>query len=266
MRRGKSEKKDVAAQDASKTSKKDTSMKITLCIPLYNEEKILPGTVKQAKEFMARYGDEGELIFIDDGSTDGSLAILREAEDVRTRVITYTPNRGKGYAVRQGMLMGEGDFIIFTDCDLAYGLEKAAEMADAFFAHPEWDGVIGSRHLGKSGDEGYTFLRKLASRAYLGILKTYGGLKHSDSQCGIKGFSRRVAREIFSLCEMDRFSFDFEAILIARRLGFEIGEYPVTIVNHRESKVNIWRDSTGMLKDLRRIKRRLKKGNIGKNP
>ena len=240
-------------------------MKITLCIPLYNEEKILPDTIGQTKEFMRRYGDEGELIFIDDGSKDASLAILREAEDAHTRVITYSPNRGKGYAVRQGMLAAEGDFVIFTDCDLAYGLEKVAEMADAFFAHPEWDAVIGSRRLEKSGDEGYTLLRKLASRAYLGVLKVYGGLKHSDSQCGIKGFSRACARDTFSLCQMDRFSFDFEAILIAERLGYTVGEHPVTIVNHRESKVNLWKDSMRMLKDLRRIKRRLRKEKIGKN-
>ena len=116
--------------------KKGYDMKITLCIPLYNEEKILPDTIRQTKEFMKRYGDEGELIFIDDGSTDGSLSILREAEDAHTRVVTYTPNRGKGYAVRQGMLTGEGDFVIFTDCDLAYGLEKVAEMADASLPIP----------------------------------------------------------------------------------------------------------------------------------
>lgn len=232
-------------------------MKITLCIPLYNEEKILPNTIRECKEFMSRYGDEGELVFIDDGSKDGSLAILREAEDAHTRVITYSPNRGKGYAVRRGMLEGRGDFIIFTDCDLAYGLEKVAEMADAFFAHPEWDGVIGSRHLEKRGYEGYTFLRKVASKAYLGLLKTYGGLKYSDSQCGIKGFSQKAAREIFALCEMDRFSFDFEAILLSDFLGYRLGEHPVTIINHRESKINLVKDAMRMMKDLRKMKKRL---------
>ena len=233
-------------------------MKITLCIPLYNEEKILPDTIRQCKEFMSRYGEEGELVFIDDGSKDGSLDILRAAEDETTRVITYTPNRGKGYAVRQGMLEGRGDFIIFTDCDLAYGLEKVAEMADAFFAHPEWSGVIGSRHLEKKGYEGYTFVRKVASKAYLGLLKTYGGLRYSDSQCGIKGFSREAAREIFSLCEMDRFSFDFEAILISDFLGYRLGEHPVTIINHRESSIHLVRDSIRMLRDIVKIKKSLK--------
>lgn len=234
-------------------------MRVTLCIPLYNEEKILPDTLRQVKDYMKEaFGEDYEILFIDDGSSDGSLALLEGAADDRTRAISYKPNRGKGYAVRQGMLAGEGDVILFTDCDLAYGLEKVKEMVEALEAHPEWAGLVGSRHLEKNGYEGYTFLRKVASSLYLWVLKVYGGLKLSDSQCGIKAFRREAAREIFSLCQVDRFSFDFEALLLADFLGHKIGEHPVTIINHRESKIHLVRDACRMLKDLRRMKKRLK--------
>ena len=234
-------------------------MKITLCIPLYNEESILEDTMAQVKTYMDKaFGQDYQVLYIDDGSTDRSLEILQAHADERIGYITYTPNRGKGYAVRQGMLQGEGDLILFTDCDLAYGLEKVGEMAEAFFAHPEWDAIVGSRHLSGDGYAGYTFIRKVASSAYLGVLKLYGGLKLSDSQCGIKGFSHAAAREIFARCEMDRFSFDFEAILIGQALGYRFGEHPVTIINHRESKIHLFRDSIRMLRDLRRIKKRVK--------
>ena len=130
---------------------------------------------------------------------------------------------------------------------------------DAFAETPEADLVIGSRNLTEDGYEGYTFIRKLASKVYIKILCFVGGFKLSDSQCGCKAFTRQTVLEIFPRCEVNGFAFDFEAILWATKLGKTIVETPVKIINHRESKVNVWKDTFKMLGDLRKMKSRIRK-------
>jgi dolichyl-phosphate beta-glucosyltransferase len=122
--------------------------------------------------------------------------------------------------------------------------------------------VIGSRNLSKDGYEGYTPIRKLASKTYIKVLCLAGGFKLSDSQCGCKAFTKDAVKKIFTRCEVDRFAFDFEAILWAVKYGMTIHEIPVKIINHRESSVNLVRDTLKMLRDLVKMKRRIKKAKI----
>ena len=235
-------------------------MKVTLCIPAYNEEKILTETAATVRAYMdATFGDDYEVIWIDDGSTDSTPALIESVCDDRFRSVVYTPNRGKGYAVRQGMLAAEGAVVIFTDCDLAYGLDVIKEMVDVFDADPTLDAVVGSRAKHPEGYAGYTFFRKVVSKSYLTLLRIWGGLHLSDSQTGLKGFRRDAAQMIFSRCEIDRFAFDFEAIMLGERMGAKFGEMPVKIVNHRESKIRFFRDARRMMRDISRAKKRIKK-------
>ena len=237
-------------------------MKISLCIPAYNEEKILPETIKTVSEFMREtFVDDYEIIFVSDGSRDRTPDILKAAEGEsggKLRAICYEPNRGKGCAVRTGVLAAEGDIVIFTDCDLAYGCEVVRDFYDRMIAEPGIGMLIGSRAIHPEGYAGYTATRKIVSKTYVKLLSVWGGLRLTDSQSGIKAFRRPIARAIFSRCEVDRFAFDFEAILIADALGVNIGEHPVTIVNHRESTVRIFHDSVEMLRAISRMKKRIK--------
>ena len=235
-------------------------MKISLVIPMYNESSIIEDAVKTFSEYMAARFEDWELIFVDDGSADGcATAVERAAQSQpRIRLCSYTPNRGKGYAVRTGMLAAAGDVVLFTDCDNAYGTEALGRMAD-IFSQSDVDIVVGSRNLSKDGYEGYTWIRKLASKTYIRMIKIAAGFRLSDSQCGIKGFRRAAAQRIFPHCEVDRFAFDLEVLMIANKLGLKIEEMPVKIVNHRESKVNVMRDSLKMLRDVRRMKKRIRK-------
>ncbi|MBQ3507559.1 MAG: glycosyltransferase, partial [Clostridia bacterium] len=162
-------------------------------------------------------------------------------------------------AVRTALLAADGDIIMFTDADLAYGTDVIKQVYDEFAAHPDADMVIGSRNIHKDGYEGYTFIRKLMSKVYIKVLCLVGGFKLSDSQCGCKAFTKQTVLEIFPRCEVNGFAFDFEAILWATKLGKKIVETPVKIINHRESKVNIVKDTFKMLKDLRKMKKRIKK-------
>ena len=148
---------------------------------------------------------------------------------------------------------------MFTDSDLAYGTDVIKKVAEAFEANPDCDLVVGSRNISKDGYEGYTFVRKLVSKTYLKVLKIVGGLKISDSQCGCKAFRGEAAKKIFSNCIVDRFAFDFEALLIAEKCRYKVCEIPVKVINHGDSKVNVLRDTFKMLRDLAKMKKRISK-------
>lgn len=237
-------------------------MKFSLCIPMYNESSIIEDTARQLSAYMQANFDDYEIIFSNDGSKDGCDKIVESLHLPSVRVVGYEQNRGKGYAVRTAMLAAKGDYVMFTDADLAYGTDVIGRVRDAFLAHPEADMVIGSRNLSKDGYEGYTPIRKLASKTYIKVLCLAGGFKLSDSQCGCKAFTKDAVKKIFTRCEVDRFAFDFEAILWAVKYGMTIHEIPVKIINHRESSVNLVRDTLKMLRDLVKMKRRIKKAKI----
>ena len=238
-------------------------MKVSLVIPMYNESSIVNEAVATFSDYMKKTFEDFELIFVDDGSADGCGDVFAKAseEDPRIRLCRYTPNRGKGYAVRTGVLAAQGDLILFTDCDNAYGTDAVGRLADTLI-QTQADIVVGSRNLSKDGYEGYTPIRKLMSKTYIKVIALAAGFKLSDSQCGIKGFRRDIAKKIFSNCEVDRFAFDLEVIMIATKIGAKIAEMPVKIINHRESTVHIVRDSVKMLRDVRRMKKRIKKQDI----
>ena len=229
---------------------------------MYNEISIIRDTAKTLSDYMSANFQDYEIIFADDGSKDGCGKAVEEMNLPCVRVVGYEVNRGKGYAVRTAMLAAEGDYIMFTDADLAYGCDVIKRVYETFEANPEASMVIGSRNLSKDGYEGYTAIRKLASKTYIKVLSIIGGFKLTDSQCGCKAFTGKAAKEIFSRCEVDRFAFDFECILWAVKFGMKIVEMPVKIINHRESKVSVLRDSFKMVRDILKMKKRIKKARI----
>ncbi len=234
-------------------------MKFSLCIPMYNEESIIKESAKTISDYMEANFSDYEIIFSDDGSADSCGEIVKSMDLPCVKVIRNDPNMGKGYAVRMAMLEAVGDVVMFTDADLAYGTDVIGRVRDEFEKNSDMDVLIGSRNISKDGYDGYTFVRKLASKMYIKVLCIAGGLKLSDSQCGCKAFSGEAVKRIFPRCEVNRFAFDFECILWATKYGMKICELPVKVINHRESKVNVLKDSFRMIKDLRKMKKRIKK-------
>lgn len=232
---------------------------ITVIIPMYNESGIIEETAKALSEYMKSTFDEYEILFSDDGSIDGCGDIVKNMELPCVRVISYEKNQGKGAAIRHGVAEAEGDVIMFTDADLAYGTAVIKKAYDAFTDSPDTYVFIGSRNLTKDGYEGYTAIRKLMSRVYIKLLALVGGFRFSDSQCGCKAFRAIAAKEIFSRCQTNGFAFDLEAILWAQELGFSVQEMSVKIINHRESKIRMFRDSVKMMRDAYKIRKRVKK-------
>lgn len=232
-------------------------MKLSLCIPMYNEATIICETAKTLTAYMQANFTDYELLFIDDGSKDGTAQLVKELKLPCTYVLGYGENRGKGCAVRTGMLAATGEIAMFIDADLAYGTQVILQAVEQLKQQPDKAILIGSRVLHPEGYEGYTFLRKLASKLYIKVLNIYGGLKLSDSQCGCKAYRGQAIKEIFSRCETDGFAFDFETILWAQKLGYGITEMPVKVINHRDSKISIVKDTIRMLKELSAMKKRI---------
>ena len=240
-------------------------MKLSVCIPMYNERAICADTARTlsraVKAFCAPKGYDWEILFCDDGSTDGSAEALKGVIAARglshVRCVGYSDNRGKGAAVRTAVLASTGDVVCYTDCDLAYGTDVICEGMERILAGDKI--VLGSRNLREDGYAGYTPLRRIASKTYIKLISLVAGFRLSDSQCGFKCFDGDVARRIFALCTVDGFSFDLEMIKIAQKLGYPLAELPVRIINHRESKIHVVRDAFKMMSDVRKIKKRVKK-------
>ena len=237
-------------------------MKISVCVPMYNENRVIAQSAKTLSQYMSANFEDYEIVFCSDGSTDGCDKTVEALNLPNVRVIGYEKNQGKGCAVRTAILAATGDVRMFTDADLAYGTGVIKQVADAFEKNPDAEMVIGSRNLDKSGYEGYTFLRKIMSKVYIKVLCIAGGFKLSDSQCGCKAFRADAAEKIFSRCEVNGFAFDFEAILWAVKMKMKIVEIPVHVINHGESKVRIIRDTLKMLKDLAEMKKRIRKAKV----
>ena len=233
-------------------------MKISVVIPVYNEEKKIASTAETLDLYMKEKFEEYEIVFSNDGSTDSTLRIARALEEKypSVKVVSYDVNKGKGGAVRNGMLSATGDIAIFTDCDLAYGTDVIYEAVKLFESSGA-DIVIGSRNLHPDSYAGYNALRKLMSKVYLKVISIASGFKHSDSQCGFKGFRKGPAQAIFSECTINSFAFDLEALIKAEKKGCSVAELPVKIINHdkTESKVRPVRDTIKMLGDIRKIRK-----------
>ena len=212
-------------------------MDISLVIPAYNESGIIMDTIQTVSARLAELTAEYEVLIVDDGSTDGMAELVRGCGDPRVRLEGYASNRGKGCAVRTGMLAAQGDLILCTDADLAYGVDVFAGLLERLRTG-EADLVIGSRRMGGEGYKNYPPLRILMSKCFGLLSHMISGLPY-DTQCGIKAYRRQAARAIFSRCTTDG---------------------PVSVINFRESKVNVVRDSARMFRDVFRIRKKVRSG------
>jgi dolichyl-phosphate beta-glucosyltransferase len=216
---------------------------LSIIIPAYNEETRLPLTLRTVTAWLAqRSWAFCELLVVDDGSRDGTVAVAQEFAQAGTclRVLKNPGNRGKGYAVRNGMLEARGDWVLFSDADLSTPIEEF----DKLFAAAERDSAaiaIGSRALDRSliGVHQPLF-RERAGQVYNLAMRAALGLNLADTQCGFKLYRKDVARAAFSRQKLERFSFDAEVLFIARKLGFGITEVPVRWNNVEGTKVGMF--------------------------
>lgn len=230
---------------------------LSLVIPAYNEARRLPATVRRVADFGEAYAAPVEVLVVVERSADGTLDLAREAARGRAavEVIDNGAQRGKGHAVRSGMLRARGELALYMDADLSVPLEDVAAFAEHFRAHPAVDVLVGNRqHAGSEILRRQTWLRERMGRTFNRVLRALSLVELRDTQCGFKAFRARAARRIFSRQRLDGFAFDVEVLLLAQALGHEVADLPVRWVNSPESRVGMVRDSARMLADAARVR------------
>jgi len=228
------------------------AVRLSLVIPAYNEEIRIAMTLDRVGKYLSRQGYDFEIIVVDDGSLDTTAELVR-ALYPNVRVIEYKPNRGKGQAVKTGMLAAEGEYRVFYDADGSTPIEELDAMWKCFDSGA--DIVIGSRSLPDSDVQVRQHpVRESMGRTFNLFVKMLLGLPFIDTQCGFKGFTARAAQIVFPLQQRNRFSFDAELLYIALKHRLRIDETPVCWINSPHSRVKIIRDSLDMLRGIIRIR------------
>ena len=238
---------------------KEQRYSVTLIIPAFNEEgRILP-TLRQSVDYMSHY-ETHEVIVIDDGSTDRTAEVVRGFAETSPGVslVSYRPNRGKGFAIKSGVEHATGDVVFFMDSDLPYPLESIGKALEYFGDN---DLVIGARDLpGAVEITPYPWYRKLSGNLFSVLVSNFIVKGIPDTQCGFKGFRRDVAQRLFSKITVHGFCFDVEVLAVAQRLGYRIKRIPVSLRHSGGSKVRIIRDSAEMLFQSLAIRSRVNRG------
>lgn len=226
---------------------------ISLIIPVYNEEERIERTLDKVWNYFESHKYKSEIVVVDDGSKDGTLEKLKKFEN-QIRVISYNPNRGKGAAVRTGMLSSKGKFRFFSDADLStpiYEIEKLLEKLKSGA-----DICIGSRAIDPSLIKKHQpFYREFMGKMFNKFVQLMVLKGIEDTQCGFKGFTDRAAELVFSKSKIDGFSFDVEVLFLAQKAGLRIEQVPVEWYNDRRTKVNPFKDSVKMFLELLKIKK-----------
>ena len=229
---------------------------LSVIIPAYNEQQRLPQHLGHVLAYLRAHYPSFELLVVDDGSRDRTAEAVRAAlaGEPRARLLAYQPNRGKGYAIRHGVLASRGANVIFLDADLSTPIE---ELPRALAHLNQADVVIGSRDLaGANIAVPQPLYRRLASEIFKWVRLAMVGLwRLSDTQCGFKGYRGPTARQLFALGQIDRFMFDVEILYLADRAGLRIVEMPVQWHNAPGSKVRFWAGLRDMVRDLWRIRK-----------
>ncbi|MGQ9524805.1 MAG: dolichyl-phosphate beta-glucosyltransferase [Armatimonadota bacterium] len=227
---------------------------LSVVIPAYNEERRLPRSLEAIWAFVKCQPYTWEIVISDDGSRDATVKIARQfGEGKPVRILSDGENRGKGWAVRRGMLSARGHNVLFTDADLATPIEEVGKLLAA--REEGYDVAIASRGLRDSVLEvREPWYRELLGRAGNILIQAVAVPGIWDTQCGFKLFSREACRDVFSRSVIDSICLDVELLFLARRMGYRIKEVPVRWRHDPDSRMRLVRESYRMLRDLARLR------------
>jgi glycosyltransferase involved in cell wall biosynthesis len=222
---------------------------LSIIIPVYNEERRLPATLEQVFSFLHSQPYRAEVIVVENGSQDNTLAIASEFARAHPELKVLQSNRkGKGIAVQQGMLAARGEYCFMCDADFSMPVSEinrflppALTGADIAIASREAPGAI------RYNEPHY---RHMVGRVFNSLIRLIALPGLHDTQCGFKCFRAEVARELFRQQTISGWSFDVEVLFIARRRGYRIVELPIPWYFNPESKISVVRDATRMAADL----------------
>ena len=237
-------------------------MPITIVVPAYKEEKRLPPSIRDIKSFFKGLNMPVEVLVVVEKSPDRTVEKAREAagDEKWIQVIDNEVQRGKGYAVKSGMLKATGDIVFFMDADLSTPLSEVLNFLAHFAEHPETDVIIGSRSEAKSQViKKQSWFRQSLGRGFNKFVQFFGVKGIVDTQCGFKAFRAPAAKDVFSRQTLNGFAFDVEVLMLAQMMNYKIDVRPVKWINDEDSKVRILIDPFKMLWDLIQIRRIVKR-------
>lgn len=237
---------------------------ISIVVPAYEEEERLGDSLRKILAHTGSAEMSVEIIVVDDGSRDGTAEVARtvftEFPDAAARVIRYETNRGKGFAVKTGLLAAEGEIALFSDADLSTPIEEMHKLLDPIIAG-DFDVTFGSRALDRSliGTH-QPWRREQGGKVFNLVVRLMTGMPFWDTQCGFKAFNLAKFRPLLDVMKIDRFGFDVEFLYVARLHGLRLKEIPVRWNNDERSKVSVVRDSLRMFDEVRQIRRNARNG------
>jgi dolichyl-phosphate beta-glucosyltransferase len=241
------------------------SQSLSVIIPAYNEAARLGKTLRIVFDYLNRHVPESELIVVDDGSSDETAAVAERSivdagASVSAKVIRIQPNRGKGYAVRAGLLAAHAPIALFSDADLSTPITEIPKLVDPIERGLS-DLTFGSRALDRSLIGVHQpWRREQGGRVINLIVRMATRLPFWDTQCGFKAFRMSVCRPIIKAATIERFGFDVEYLTLAHLAGLRLSEIPVRWDHNEGSKLSVWRDTPRLLNEVRTIRKQVRRG------
>ncbi len=240
---------------------------ISIVVPAFEEEERLGTSIGLILSHIQKNGINAELIIVDDGSADRTRDVAREASaaypDISSQVIRYEPNRGKGFAVKTGLLAARADIALFSDADLSTPIEEMEKLLEPIRSG-NYDVAFGSRALDRSliGTH-QPWRREQGGKVFNLVVRMMTGMPFWDTQCGFKAFRMQTFRPLLDVMQIERFGFDVEFLYVAQLHGLRLLEVPVRWNNDDRSKVSVIRDSIRMFDEVRQIRRNASRGVYG---
>lgn len=222
-------------------------LQLSVVIPAYNEAFRLDTNLQAVSAWLLAHCPCAEIVVVDDGSTDATAVVVadRQKGAIPVRLLRHERNRGKGAAVRTGILAAQGELILVSDADLSTPIAEADKLLARMTAGA--DVVIGSRvAAGASLLVPQGWLRQVLGKSFNRGLRVVGLTSYRDTQCGFKLWRREAAHPVFTAGRIDGFAFDVEVLLLAERAGYRIAEAGVLWLNSPQSRVRVVRDSLAM--------------------
>jgi dolichyl-phosphate beta-glucosyltransferase len=231
---------------------------VSIVIPAYNEVHRLEASIRALRNYLGSVRWSHEILLVVERSSDGTLELARRLTEPHPEftVIGQQVQRGKGFAVRTGMLRAGGAITFFMDADLSTPLAEMDPFMARFENGPPVDVLVGNRqHPRSSILKPQSLVRRKMGQTFNAVLRAIAGIQLAETQCGFKAFRREAREAIFPRQKLDGFAFDVEVLMLADRLGFTVEDLPVRWINAEGSKVRIIRDSLRMLADAIRVRR-----------